>query len=120
MFTAFPLALAAVWMLAAVPFATAEEGARYSFGDIVEIAPSARLVIGQPLEVSIKQPDVANCLMYKTGATLVVVDTGATAAFIPLLNRAAEQLRPVEAVLLINTHLHVDHVGNNGWIDTLG
>lgn len=120
MFKGCPLALAAVWMLAAVQFATAEDGARYSFGDIVEIAPNARLVIGQPLEASIKQPDIANCLMYKAGATLVVVDTGATTSFIPLLNKAAEQLRPFEAVLLINTHLHVDHVGNNGWIDTLG
>ena len=116
----FSMALAAVGMLAAVQFATAEEDIHYSFGDIVEIAPNARLVIGQPLEASLKQPDIANSLMYKAGTTLVVVDTGATPSFIPLLNKAAEQLRPFDAVLLINTHLHIDHVGNNGWIDTLG
>jgi glyoxylase-like metal-dependent hydrolase (beta-lactamase superfamily II) len=119
MFERLTVALAAVWMLAAVPFASADEDS-YLFGDIVEIAPNARLVIGQPLNALIKQPDIANCLMYKAGTTLVVVDTGATASFIPLLNRAAEQLRPFEAALLINTHLHVDHVGNNGWIETLG
>ena len=59
----FSMGLAAVWMLAAVQFATAEEGIHYSFGDIVEIAPDARLVIGQPLEASMKQPDIANSLM---------------------------------------------------------
>jgi len=89
----FSMGLAAVWMLAAVQFATAEEDIHYSFGDIVEIAPNARLVIGQPLEASMKQPDIANSLMYKAGTTLVVVDTGATPSFIPLLNKAAEQLR---------------------------
>ncbi len=49
-----------------------------------------------------------------------MIDNGATPAHRTYLNQAADQLRPFGAALLVITHGHADHTGNNAWIDTLG
>ena len=66
------------------------------------------------------QVDIANVVLYKSGTTLAVVDTGGTVEFTAYLDSAAAQLAPYEEVLLVTSHGHADHVGNNAWVDTLG
>lgn len=39
------------------------------------------------MDLRSKSPDIALVLLYKSGGTLVVIDTGATAAFVEYLNR---------------------------------
>ena len=98
----------------------AAQGDPFTFGEIVEVAPNVELVGGRPLDIQKGEVDVANALLYKSGSTLVVVDTGGTAGFVRYLDAAAKRLMPFDRAVLVNTHGHADHVGNNAWIDTLG
>lgn len=93
---------------------------RLPYGEVVEIAPDARLIVGRPRDMETGTADVANVVMYRTGRVLVVIDNGATAGHRAYLDEAAAQLKPFDEALLIITHGHVDHTGNNSWIDTLG
>ena len=88
-------------------------------GDVVHVDDRTILVMGQELDVEGGRPDVANCLLHLTGDTLVVVDTGATVAFREAIRRAAEGLGAWTQLLLLTTHGHTDHVGNNDLVDEL-
>lgn len=92
----------------------------FTYGDVVEIAPQVQLVVGRPLDIQKGQVDIANALVYKTKETLVIIDTGGTAEFIQHLQTAVDRLKPFAKILLISSHGHADHVGNNAWVDTLG
>jgi glyoxylase-like metal-dependent hydrolase (beta-lactamase superfamily II) len=104
---------------AAVGQSTALDAA-HAYGDVLEITPDVRLIIGRPLDAASGEVDVANALLYNSDGTLVVVDTGGKAGFVPFFDEAAGQPAPFDEVLLVSTHGHADHVGNNAWIDTLG
>lgn len=93
---------------------------RLPYGTLVEITPEAQLVIGRPRSMETNTCDVANVVMYKAGSVLVVIDNGATPEHRTYLNAAADRLRPFEEAVLVITHGHADHTGNNAWIDTLG
>jgi glyoxylase-like metal-dependent hydrolase (beta-lactamase superfamily II) len=93
---------------------------RLPYGTIVEIAPDARLVVGRPRSMETDSCDIANVVMYKAGPVLVVIDNGARPEHRAYLNAAADQLRPFREAVLIITHGHADHTGNNAWIDMLG
>jgi glyoxylase-like metal-dependent hydrolase (beta-lactamase superfamily II) len=97
----------------------APEGS-FSYGDVIEIATNARLIVGLARDMEKNIPNIANAVMYKVGSTLVVIDNGATEGFREYLNKASDQLRPFNKAILLITHGHCDHTGNNGWIDTLG
>ncbi|MCP4381171.1 MAG: MBL fold metallo-hydrolase [Hyphomicrobiales bacterium] len=99
---------------------SAEGDPEFTFGEIVDVAPDVLLVVGRDIDLGKGEIDVANALLYKSGTTLVVVDTGGTAEFAGYLDAAAKRLAPFDDVVLISTHGHADHVGNNAWIDTLG
>ncbi len=92
----------------------------FNYGDIVEIGPDALLIVGHSRDIETRVPNVANAVMYKSGSVLVLIDSGATRSFRDHLDAAARRLAPFERVMLIITHGHVDHVGNNAWIDSLG
>ena len=109
-----------VWAAALLLSIGAAQGDPFAYGEIVEVAPNVELVGGRPLDIQKGEIDVANALLYKSGSTLVVVDTGGTAGFIQYLDAAAKRLMPFDRAVLINTHGHADHVGNNAWIDTTG
>jgi glyoxylase-like metal-dependent hydrolase (beta-lactamase superfamily II) len=79
----------------------------------VRVAPSTLLITGRALDVAKGQADVGNAILYRSGDTLYLVDTGATRSFRPFLLRAISRLRPFRSVVLINTHGHPDHIGNN-------
>src|SRR6202035_3468037 len=52
--------------------------------------------------------------------TLFLVDTGTTEAFRHALSAAATQIGPWDRLVVLTTHGHVDHVGNNALADRLG
>jgi len=105
-------------LLLASTAATAEaspaQGAKsLHYGDVVRAAPRTLMVVGRPLDVANGKADVANAILYRARATLYVIDTGATPSFRPSLREAIKRLRPFRRVVLINTHGHPDHIGNN-------
>jgi glyoxylase-like metal-dependent hydrolase (beta-lactamase superfamily II) len=102
------------------PTASADGTHEHSFGDVVQIAPDTLLVVGRHLDVTKGQADVANSLLYRHDGVVYWVDSGATQDFVAPLRRAFRQLQPYTKVVLVNTHGHADHVGNNALLDHLG
>jgi glyoxylase-like metal-dependent hydrolase (beta-lactamase superfamily II) len=92
----------------------------HSFGDVVHVAPDTLMVVGRHLDVAKRQADVANSLLYRHDRVVYWVDTGATHDFVAPLHRAFQQLQPYTKIVLVNTHGHADHVGNNALLDGLG
>jgi glyoxylase-like metal-dependent hydrolase (beta-lactamase superfamily II) len=83
------------------------------YADVVRVAPNTLMVVGRELNQAKGEADIANSILYRSGDTLYVIDTGATASFRPSLRKAIRELRPFRHVVLINTHGHPDHIGNN-------
>ena len=91
----------------------------HTLGDLVEIDDRTVLVIGQELDVAHEQPDVGHALVHRAGEYLVLVDTGVTEAFRAALRTAVDRVGPRSRLLLLTTHGHTDHVGNNDLVDEL-
>jgi glyoxylase-like metal-dependent hydrolase (beta-lactamase superfamily II) len=77
------------------------------------------LVQGQELNIDAKQPDLANAVLHRTGDTVVIVDTGVTEAFRKALRGAVDEFVDAKRLLLLTTHCHTDHVGNNDLVDDI-
>ncbi len=90
-------------------------------GKVQRVDDRTVLVLGQELNVEAKQPDVANALVHRTGDTIVIVDTGVTEPFRDALRAAVNQSGDgeVKRLLLLTTHGHTDHVGNNDLVDEI-
>lgn len=84
-----------------------------ALGDIIEIDDRTLLVIGQELDMAKGQPDVGNALLHRVDDTLFLVDTGVTTPFRKALTEAIDRVGPWHKLVLLTTHGHVDHVGNN-------
>ncbi|MFD9103632.1 MBL fold metallo-hydrolase [Streptomyces virginiae] len=91
-----------------------------ALGDPIDIDDRTVLVLGRELDLAHDQPDVGNALVHRTGDTLVLVDTGVTTAFRAALRTAADRVGPWSRALVLTTHGHPDHVGNNDLADDLG
>ena len=91
-----------------------------ALGDVLEIDDRTVLVLGQELDVAHDRPDVANALVHRAGETLFLVDTGVTTAFRNALRGAIHRVGPWSRLVVLTTHGHPDHVGNNDLADELG
>ena len=91
-----------------------------ALGDVIEIDEQTVLVLGQELNVAQGRPDVANALVHRVEDTLVVVDTGVTVAFRAALQAATRRVGDWSRAVVLTTHGHPDHVGNNDLADELG
>jgi glyoxylase-like metal-dependent hydrolase (beta-lactamase superfamily II) len=91
-----------------------------ALGDLIEIDDRTVLVLGQELDVAHDQPDVANALVHRVEDTLVLVDTGVTSAFRAALKAATRRVGEWSRAVVLTTHGHPDHVGNNDLADELG
>ena len=58
-------------------------------------------------------------LLHLANRTLFLIDTGITEAFRDPLIDAATQIGPWDSLVLLTTHGHADHVGNNDLADQL-
>jgi glyoxylase-like metal-dependent hydrolase (beta-lactamase superfamily II) len=90
-----------------------------SLGQVHRIDEQTLLVQGQELNIDANQPDVANALVHRTGDTVVIVDTGVTDAFRRALKAAVGEFGDAKRLLLLTTHGHTDHVGNNDLVDEI-
>lgn len=78
------------------------------------------MIVGQALDMAAHQPDVGNVIVHRAGDLLVLVDSGVTTAFRDAIRSAADDLAPWSKILLLTTHGHPDHVGNNDLVNDLG
>ncbi len=86
------------------------------YGDIIQFKKNALMVEGKIPSSIMKEPDIANSVIYKVDDIVYVIDTGATTFFGEKLIEAVERLRPFRKLILFNSHCHPDHVGNNNII----
>ena len=115
------LAFMALGLCFAGPAGTGSADAAHPFqyGDVVRIAPNTLLVAGRPLDAEKGEADIGNAILYRPRRTLYVIDTGATPSFRPFLRKAIKELRPFNKLVLINTHGHPDHIGNDALVTGL-
>ncbi|GGM13803.1 MBL fold metallo-hydrolase [Nakamurella endophytica] len=90
-----------------------------ALGDTIGIDDRTVLVLGQELDVEGGQPDVANALLHRVDDTLFLVDTGVTERFRDAVTAAVDRVGPWQRLVVLTTHGHVDHVGNNDLADDL-
>ncbi|MBM9468363.1 MBL fold metallo-hydrolase [Nakamurella leprariae] len=90
-----------------------------ALGDVIRIDDRTVLVVGQEMVIARNQPDVGNALIHRVGELLVMVDTGVTTAFRDALRRAVTTVGDWTDLLLLTSHGHVDHIGNNDLVDDL-
>ncbi len=87
------------------------------FCDIHRVAGQLWMIEGKrPRRNILFEPDVANAGVYRSQDDLYIFDTGATHAFADSMKEAIDEalaLGPVRTVYLMNSHAHIDHVGNN-------
>jgi glyoxylase-like metal-dependent hydrolase (beta-lactamase superfamily II) len=82
--------------------------------DLHEIAPNLILVEGHHPHAMLEDPDLATIAVYRGAKTLYLLDTGVGPEQRAALLRVAERLGGgAEEVLLLNSHGHLDHLGNN-------
>ena len=86
------------------------------YGDIVRLSNDVIVVEGRIPFTILFQTDTANALLYRSGGTLYIMDTGATPFFRKRILAAAEMLRPFGKLVLLNSHGHPDHTPNNSII----
>ncbi|MGV9863641.1 MBL fold metallo-hydrolase [Rhodococcus koreensis] len=91
-----------------------------ALGEQIEIDARTRMIVGQALDMAAHQPDVGNVIVHRAGDLLVLVDSGVTTAFRDAIRSAADDLAPWSKILLLTTHGHPDHVGNNDLVSDLG
>ena len=91
-----------------------------TLGKQIEIDARTRLIVGQELNMAAGQPDVCNVIVHRTGDTLVLVDSGVTSTIRDAIRTVADDLGPWSKILLLTTHGHPDHVGNNDIVKELG
>lgn len=94
--------------------------ASLKYGDIVPVARKTLMIVGRVLDVARGQADIGNAILYRSGDTLYMIDTGTSPSFRPFLRRAIQRLRPFRNVVLINSHGHPDHIGNNSIVTQIG
>lgn len=102
------------------PIREFEAGKTYAWGELVAVAENTIWITETPLNFNKRQADAGSIVLHRAGNVLYVIDTGAMAHYRPLILNAAERLKPFRRVILINSHNHIDHTGNNDIIFELG
>ena len=85
-------------------------------GDIVRISENLILIEGKVPRSILREPDIANAVLYKKANRVFLIDAGATLEMRKALLRAIESFKPFDSFVLLNSHGHPDHTGNNGII----
>ena len=75
-------------------------------GENIIVIEGRELILGE-------QGDVAQIVLHREGERLTLIDSGAYPEDRDAILRAARELGEFSRVVLINSHGHVDHVGNN-------
>ena len=91
-------------------------GSILKLGQRVPLADHLWLVVGEMPEDNIKQPDIANALVYRAGDRLYLLDSGVGPTFRTSIVQVLQEVGPVQSFSLLNSHAHMDHNANNDLI----
>ncbi len=84
---------------------------------LIKIAPNTLLVGGgKPSKSLLLEANVPNCVLYKVGDTLHIIDTGVTLEFRQAMLKGVRSLAPFKKLIIHNSHYHSDHTSNNSLI----
>ncbi|MFC5138959.1 MBL fold metallo-hydrolase [Actinomycetospora rhizophila] len=82
-------------------------------GALHEITPDLVLIEGRHPHTLWGDPDVPTIAVYRRGPRLYLLDTGAGPEQEAAIRAVAARYTGIEEVLLLNSHGHPDHLGNN-------
>lgn len=82
-------------------------------GTIHEIGPDLFLIEGHHPHTLWDDPDLPTIAVYRSGTRLYLLDTGVGADQYSAIVDVASRFTGIEEVYLLNSHGHVDHLGNN-------
>ncbi|MTD15118.1 MBL fold metallo-hydrolase [Nakamurella sp. YIM 132087] len=90
-----------------------------TLGDIDAPAPNLRVIEGHHPHRLWEDPDIPTIALYRHADTLYLLDSGVGEAQRAAILTCAAELGPVEEVVLVNSHGHLDHLGNNDVLDEI-
>lgn len=90
-----------------------------TLGDIHPIAANLFVIEGHHPHRLWEDPDIPSIVVYRKGSTLYLLDTGVGPLQRTSILHLADQLGPVDEVVLVNSHGHLDHLGNNDVVDDI-
>ncbi|MGE0295987.1 MAG: MBL fold metallo-hydrolase, partial [Pseudonocardia sp.] len=82
-------------------------------GTVHDIAPGLCLIEGHHPHSLWDDPDLPTIVMYRSGPRLYLLDTGVGPEQRDGIRQVAARWPDVEEILLLNSHGHLDHLGNN-------
>lgn len=90
-----------------------------SLGTVHAVAENLRVIEGhQPRRVW-EDPDIPSIAVYDHGRILYLLDSGVGPGMREAVLNLADRLGPLDEVVLLNSHGHLDHLGNNSVIDAI-
>ena len=89
------------------------ENSPYENAQIVSLDKQTVMIIGRAGGLEPLRANASNVVLHRNGDTLHIVDSAALPQYREAILKAAEQLGSVEKVVMVNTHYHTDHTGNN-------
>lgn len=76
-------------------------------GEVVQLADNLWLIVGE------MPADIPNSIVYHKDGRLYLLDSGAGPVVRASIVRVLQKIGPVQSFTLLNSHGHVDHIGNN-------
>lgn len=90
-----------------------------SVGAIHEVAGNLHLVEGHHPHRLHEDPDIPTIAVYRTDRTLYLLDTGVGPVQRDAIRTLASRDAPPDELVLLNSHGHIDHLGNNDLVEQL-
>ncbi len=87
--------------------------------DIHEIAQNLCVIEGHHPHRMWEDPDIPTVAVYKGASTLYLLDTGVGPRQRQAILAMAAKYGPADEVLILSSHGHIDHLGNNDVVDDI-
>lgn len=90
-----------------------------TLADIHELAPNLFVIEGHDPHRMWEDPDIPSIALYRHQSRLYILDSGVGPEQRGAILEIAGRLGPLTDVVLLNSHGHLDHLGNNDVIDDI-
>ncbi|MEU8080214.1 MBL fold metallo-hydrolase [Catellatospora citrea] len=94
-------------------------GGTMADADIHEIAPNLCVIEGHHPHRMWEDPDIPTIAVYRGASTLYLLDTGVGPQQRSSILAVAQKHGPADEVVILSSHGHIDHLGNNDVVDDI-